>query len=289
LTVLLVIGLLHMFLVWNGDILTEYALAGFIVLPFLFGPRWLLAAGGMVGLVIYLIMPLLPAPVSLPQAAWMTNHIAQATRTYGTGGFLDVLAFRIQELPFIFPLHVLVFPRTIALFLFGVLTWRIGILRRASTDRGLLFGMMLAGILIGLGLTLAAEGQVLFGWPPLGRGQFLVERLATVVLASGYGAAVLGLMSFSGGRRMLAWAAPLGRMAFTNYLAQSLIFGCIFYGYGLGLFGRIGAAAALAIGIVVYVAQVIFSTCWLGHYRFGPIEWLWRSLMYGVPQRMHQH
>jgi uncharacterized protein len=75
-------------------------------------------------------------------------------------------------------------------------------------------------------------------------------------------------------------------MAFTNYLAQSIIFGWIFYGYGLGLFGRLGASAALAIGIVVYVGQVVFSARWLGRYRYGPVEWLWRTLMYGAPQPM---
>ena len=75
-------------------------------------------------------------------------------------------------------------------------------------------------------------------------------------------------------------------MALTNYLLQSIILGWIFYGYGLGLFGRVGVAAAFAMGIAVYAAQVWFSTWWLRHHWFGPLEWLWRSLMYGVAQPM---
>ena len=75
-------------------------------------------------------------------------------------------------------------------------------------------------------------------------------------------------------------------MAFTNYIFQSLIFGWIFYGYGLGYFGRMGAAQAFLLGLVVYVAQVLVSQWWLGRYRFGPIEWLWRTLMYGTRQPM---
>jgi uncharacterized protein len=75
-------------------------------------------------------------------------------------------------------------------------------------------------------------------------------------------------------------------MAFTNYLMQSLIFGWIFYGYGLGLFGRLGVASALAIGIAVYTGQVFFSAWWLRRYRYGPVEWLWRTLMYGAAQPM---
>ena len=67
---------------------------------------------------------------------------------------------------------------------------------------------------------------------------------------------------------------------------QSIIFGWIFYGYGLGLFGRLGITPALVIGIAVYVGQVRFSAWWLHHHRYGPLEWLWRSLMYGERQPM---
>ena len=88
------------------------------------------------------------------------------------------------------------------------------------------------------------------------------------------------------GKALLGWAAPLGRMAFTNYLAQSVIFGWIFYGYGFGLFGRLGVASALTIGIAVYVGQVVFSAWWLKSFRYGPVEWLWRTLMYGSAQPM---
>jgi uncharacterized protein len=73
-------------------------------------------------------------------------------------------------------------------------------------------------------------------------------------------------------------------MAFTNYLTQSLTFGWIFYGYGLGLFAKLGVAAALAIGIVVYVMQAAFSAFWLLNYNYGPVEWLWRSVMYATWQ-----
>ncbi|WP_271593151.1 DUF418 domain-containing protein [Bradyrhizobium sp. CCBAU 65884] len=106
------------------------------------------------------------------------------------------------------------------------------------------------------------------------------------MLALGYAAAVIAAVNLSGGRRMLGWAAPLGRMALTNYLAQSVICGWIFYGYGLGQFGRLGVAGTLAIGIFLYVAQVVFSAWWLRRYRFGPVEWLWCSCMYGLPQPM---
>ena len=77
-------------------------------------------------------------------------------------------------------------------------------------------------------------------------------------------------------------------MAFTNYLMQSLIFGFVFYGYGLGLFGKLGATTALTFGIAVYGTQVIISQWWLVRFNFGPIEWLWRTLMYGQKQPMRK-
>jgi uncharacterized protein len=197
---------------------------------------------------------------------------------------LDVLAFRIREIPAIVPLHVLIFPRTIALFLFGALAWRSGILRRPQDHRRLLFGIAVAGILCGGALTLAAEAYAWFGWS--WRAREAIERLGAVILASGYAAAVIGLVSIPLGKSMLGWAAPVGRMAFSNYLGQSLILGWIFYGYGFGLFGRSSVTTALAIAVAVYAAGVAISAWWLRRYRYGPVEWLWRSLMYGSWQPM---
>ena len=266
LAVLLAFGLIHLCLIWNGDILTEYALAGLIVLPLLFGPRWLLTSAALAFLALYLAMQAFPPPELFPDTATIRQHVVEATRVYATGGFLDVLAFRLHELPLFVPLHVFISPRTIGLFLVGALAWRTGIIQ--SPPRRLLF----IGIpCVGLGAALMLLGFEAFG---------------TIVLALGYGAAIMAIANLESGKKLLGWAAPLGRMAFTNYLMQSLIFGWIFYGYGLGLFGRLGVTSALAIGVAVYVVQVLFSKWWLRRYRYGPIEWLWRTLMYGVPQPM---
>lgn len=265
LAVLLVFGVIHLCLIWNGDILTEYALAGFIVLPFLFAPRWLLTLAALASLALYLAMQAFPPAGLFPSRAVIWQDVMDANRIYATGGFLDVLAFRLREIPLIASLHAFVFLRTIGLFLVGALAWRSRILQNVRA----LFAIAIPAI--GLGAALLYRGS---------------EPLGTILLALGYGAAILGIARFERGKRLLGWAAPLGRMAFTNYVAQSVIFGWIFYGYGLGLFGRLGITPALAIGIIVYAGQLRFSTWWLRHYRYGPLEWLWRSLMYGVRQPM---
>jgi len=280
LAVLLVFGLLHLCLIWNGDILTEYALAGLIVLPFLFGPRWLVAVAALASLGLYLAMQAFPPPGWWPSTAAMRQDVVEAHRIYATGGFLDVLAFRLRELPLFAPLHVFIFPRTIGLFLLGAFAWRTGILR--NPPRHLLFAIAAACIGLGAALILCHAG----GFIARGRIGALAEPLGTILLALGYGAGIIGIANLDSGKKLLGWAAPLGRMAFTNYLMQSLIFGWIFYGYGLGLFGRLGVASALAVGVAVYTGQVFFSAWWLRRYRYGPVEWLWRTLMYGAAQPM---
>jgi uncharacterized protein len=275
LAVLLGFGLIHLCLIWNGDILTEYALAGFIVLPFLFGPRRLLAVAALASLGLYLAMQAFPPPGLWPGTPALAQDVVEARRIYPTGGFLEVLAFRLREIPLFAALHVYIFPRTIGLFLLGAFAWRTGILR--NPPRHLLVLITAGCIGVGTALILSHAG---------GEIGLLAEPLGTILLALGYGAAIIGIANLDSGKKLLGWAAPLGRMAFTNYLMQSLIFGWIFYGYGLGLFGRLGVASALAIGIAVYTGQVFFSAWWLRRYRYGPVEWLWRTLMYGAAQPM---
>jgi uncharacterized protein len=289
LAVLLLIGAVHLVLIWNGDILVEYAVAGLVVLPLLFGPRWLALTLAAASLLYFIAMPLLPPPVAFPSTGWIRAHIAEAARVYGGGGFSDVLAFRISEIPAILPLHVLIFPRTVALFLFGALAWRSGLLREVPQRPGLLCATAIVGIVCGGGLTLAATADIPFAFRSSTRSGEVAERLGSILLVAGYAAAVLAVTANPAGKKLLGWAAPVGRMAFSNYLAQSLILGFIFYGYGLGLFGRVSVTAALAIALAVYAAQAAVSAWWLQRWRYGPVEWLWRSLMYGARQPMRLH
>jgi uncharacterized protein len=182
------------------------------------------------------------------------------------------------------PLHIYVFPRTVALFLFGAFVWRAGILRRAELHRRTLMVVAYFGVTIGALLTLASA---MHAWPKALTGAVeYLSALAPIILALGYGAAVICLVEFTAARRVLTAVAPLGRTAFSNYLLQSLVFGWIFFGYGLGLFGRLGATAVLLLGVGIYALQIWLSARWLSHFRFGPLEWLWRTLMYGAAQPM---
>lgn len=279
---LMAFGLIHLFLIWNGDILTEYALAGLIVLPFLFGPNWMLALGSASFLLLYLAMHLLPPVIALPDLHWLASHIRVAERIYRTGSFDQILAFRVEEARALLPLHVFIFPRTVGLFLLGMLAWRTDFVPNAKRHVQWLWLAGVLGVGIGFVVTLATSARSYSGWPSLGFVASFAAPAGTIVLALGYASLVVAAGTGTAGR-WLAWAKPIGRMAFTNYIVQSIILGWIFYGYGLALFGTIGLTAGLGLVFAIYVGQTLFSCWWLKRFRYGPLEWLWRALMYGRP------
>jgi len=283
LAILLVFGLAHLFLIWNGDILTEYAIVGFAALPFLYGPRWLLAAASALFLAWYAATPLLPPPIAFPDSAQIAHYIIDARQAYSAGSFMEILAFRIHEVRAIAVLHVYVMPRTLGLFLLGAWVWRTGFFRSVVPRQWL---AVAAGCLLAVGgwMTVAVAQGAALGWPLHWPARGVVDALALLVLAAGYGTAIIAIADHPRLRKLVAWAGPVGRMAFTNYIAQSVILSLIFYGFGLGLFGRLSVAPSLAIVVLIFAGQAALSAWWLDRFRFGPIEWLWRSLMYGKRQ-----
>ena len=270
--VLGLVGAAHVVLIWNCDILMLYAVCGLLLVPLLRLDVRVLTAIGLAALVL----PNLPLGIAWPPAEAIRANAAEAARVYAQGGFIEIMKFRCYEAwNFVLPLLAATLQRTFGLMVWGVAAWRSGILREPERHRRMLRRVLTGGLSIGGFLTAA---QLLAGW----RAPFGLEDLGSnIALAFGYGSAILLLRG-----RGLRVLAPAGQMALTNYLVQSIVLGWIFYGYGLGLFGKLGAAPAAAIGIAIYAAQVWLSGIWLRRLRFGPFEWLWRSATYGRRQQM---
>lgn len=271
LAVLLGFGLIHLLLIWNGDILTEYALAGLLVLPLLAAPAWLLGIASALLFAAYLAIPYMPPLVPWPENAWLLSHIDEANRVLPTGSWRQVIGFNLNELPYLLPLHVHVLPRTLGLFLLGALVWRLRVIQHAAALRGPIAAAGCVALVAGVLASVRSP-----------------DGAASVLLALGYAACTITLLEYAPVRSALRGFGAVGRMAFTNYVTQSLVAGCIFYGYGLGQFGRLDAPTVLALAVAIYVAQCWFSRWWLRRYRFGPLKWLWRTLTYGVMQPMRR-
>ena len=282
LVVLGAFGLIHLLFIWNGDILTQYALAGLMLLPLVAASDRTLVKWLGAFLAMHLVLPIVGV-VFWPDLDTLRRLLEQANRIYATGTWTEVRIHSWVEWLVMLPMFATTLPETLFLFVAGMLAWRRGLFQRPQEHRRRLVHLAMAGLALGaLMTTLGADSRwVRDGDITSALLQILAASLSPLVIAMGYGAGLLLLFSAPRGQPILRLLAPLGRMAFTNYIVQSVVFSLIFYGYGLGLFNRMGPAAALALGITVFLLQVAFSHAWLARHRYGPLEWLWRTLTYG--------
>jgi uncharacterized protein len=280
---LLGLGLIHLLFIWNGDILVAYAIIGLLVVPMLeLSPRSMFAIAAVL-LALFAALPWLPLPGGLAGPEDLAAHVAQADRVYRSGSFVEVWRFEWAELPLLLPLHLYILPRTMALFLIGALAWRTGFIRRALGQPRSLVAPGFISVLVGGLLTAAGDGRLpmsLAGFEPA------AASIAPPILAAGYGCLALAAFAAYSGSVPVGLIASVGRMAFTNYVLQSVILSLLFFGYGGGLYGRTTAVQGLAIGAAIYALQAWFSRRWLRRHLFGPLEWCWRSLTYSRRQPM---
>lgn len=107
-----------------------------------------------------------------------------------------------------------------------------------------------------------------------------LTQLGTVPVALGHAAVVMLVVKAGALPRLSARLAAVGRMALTNYLTQSILGTLLFYGYGVGLFGKLDRPELWLIVLAIWALQLWYSPIWLARFRFGPAEWIWRSLTY---------
>lgn len=171
----------------------------------------------------------------------------------------------------------------VGMFLLGVWCIRAGIMRNPQAHRSLFRRWAWFGLLLGVSLALISAA-IATSYDPANSDAFTIAAnlmtLANLPLSLGY-IGVLVLWVHGGGTSLrLAWLAPVGRMALSNYMLQSLIGTLTFYGYGLGLWGRIDRVGQLLLVCCVFAVQIVVSRWWLVRYRFGPMEWAWRAVTY---------
>ena len=171
-------------------------------------------------------------------------------------------------------------------FALGAAIGRSGILDDSPGHLPLL--RRIAAVAVPLGLVMALVVRLLGEdyWAPFAAAGPLGEALrspAALLLTAGYAAGIVVALHRPWGARLFGIFAPVGRMALTNYLAQGLIYAFVLFGVGpgLGLAGRIGTSSVILICVAFFAAQIAFSHWWLARYRFGPMEWVWRTLTYG--------
>lgn len=293
-----VFGILHGVVFWYGDILLHYAYCGLLMMLMRsWSARRLLWIGGGVTLLWAVMISLaswgmanMPAEFAAQMEAGRPASnpelIAEAVAAYRAGwpsGLLENIevwaTFQLMASPFLIPV-------TIPLMMLGLGLFKSGYL----SGRAPIWTYLLV-ILVG-GANLAA--LAIWGWQDTMAGEADPTRgLAAAAggaafLITLFYASVLILLIRFGLRPLVAWLAPVGRMAFTNYLTQTLIMVTLYYApWGAMWFGQHGPAQMWAVVGSIWVAQILWSPLWLSVFTMGPLEWVWRCLTYGrmVPLR----
>jgi uncharacterized protein len=294
LVILLVIGAVHS-LIWFGDILFAYAIIGFILILF----RNVKSKNLLRWSIFILLLPFLIDLVLLPffqTSATISLHNSipivhvsypdmipdTVINTYQNGSVADIFLLNFHNLVW---KYLGYFPSgqyftLFGIFLFGYYLASIGFFTEKSKPTLLLISSMIIGLLATFSARIS--GGSLYLWPPT-----LPNILFKLLLVTGqlfmcifYITVIYKINQTSIGIRILKYLIPMGRMALSNYLFQTIIMIVIFYNFGFNLFGKVGLITTAGIAMLVLVLQIIFSNIWLRHYKFGPFEWLWRSMTY---------
>lgn len=283
--ILLVFGVAHMVLVSNVDILTLYALCALLMIVLIRLPASVIGLAGFA--LLYLPWTFSGWPPLSPPATWPV-FVSNANRIYSTGSFGAILEFRwLETKELILPLLANVAQQTLGLMLVGVAAWRIGVIRESARYRTLLLVVSLGTGIVGLLNTAMVVLSHSTGMPEV-HIPFINVLGSNVPLTFAYAAALFAWRPEGWVAALSAPLAAMGRMALTTYLTQSIVLALLFYGYGFKLFGRLDPQTATVIGIALYAGQLWFCVWWLKQYRFGPFEWVWRSLTYGRRQPMRK-
>jgi uncharacterized protein len=291
---LLLFGLLHAHLLWYGDILYTYALCGmFVYLLRRKTPRALI----IWALVFYVLGTAIGLGIGASMASWPAAELEaftvenwrpspqmiQEEVTTFRGGWLTQLPARIEQAIAMETIIFLVVGawKTIGNMLLGMALLKMGVLS-GEAARAVYVRMAIAGF--ALGLPIVAFGiwrNVDNGWPVT--ALFVTTQFnywGAIIADFGWIGALMLLYLSPGAARIKATLAATGRMAFSNYILQTLICTTLFYGHGFGLFGTVSRVQQITIVVLIWIVQLVISPLWLSRFAYGPLEWVWRSLTY---------
>jgi len=292
---LLIFGLLHAYLLWSGDILFSYAVCGMLVYPFRKWPaRRLLVMGVLllsVSSLIYLgygwsMKSWPPDKIQvIEQQIWRPSpqQIATQVAAY-RGSWLSQMSQRVPEAELlqVQAFLYLTLWRAGGLMLIGMALYRLRLLTgdlKISTYRNLgIIGCAIAIPIILYGVNRDIAENWDFRYAFFIGSQF--NYWGSLGVALGWICLVMIACRTPSLRSWCRRFAAVGKMAFSNYIFETIVCTAIFYGHGLGQFGRLSRLGGVGIVLAIWLAIFALSKVWMDHFYSGPLEWLWRSLTY---------
>lgn len=291
---LFIIGLIHAYIFWHGDILVPYAMCA--VLVFLF--RKLSATKLIIiGLCLLMVPSLLYLMFGWSMQFWPQESINNTMITWHPGaehivkeiaafqdGWLVQMPYRIKSsITFeTFVFFIWTGWRAGGLMLIGMALYKWGILTANRSSKFYLW-MFISGILIGIpvisyGIYNNFKADFSLQYSMFFGSQY--NYLGSLCVSAAYIGFILYIFQKIRNSKIFTYLAQVGRTALSNYLFQTLLCTLVFYGQGFALFARVERKYQIIIVILVWFVQIIVTHIWLKYYKFGPMEWLWRSLAY---------
>ena len=311
---MLLLGAVHL-LIWTGDIVFFYALLAFILLALRkFSNKTLLITGA-----ILILSPILLywLKMTWPVLNYPSEKLGQIGQWSGDQLFpqykevdtREEFAAIMEEITwwdflknnlsgFFFRYSYLLFssriPKVLGMFLIGYVMGRSDFYKNLAQHKKLVITIIVSGLVIGLPANYMLAQQIqdhegdYFGLKQNGFYETIWYALGVAPLASAYVGLFMLAFRAKTGNKLLSLLAPVGKMAFSNYIMQSLISNFVFFGTGLNYMWKVGPVYYTIFGVLVFILQIIISTIWLRYFNYGPVEWLWRSATYKKWQPMRK-
>ncbi|OUE42732.1 hypothetical protein BZY95_09480 [Billgrantia desiderata SP1] len=294
---LMLFGIAHAYLLWYGDILFTFAVCALALFPLRhLAPSRQLALGVVLVAVTSLLFLAFDATVpawseedrQTFMAEWQPSaaQLASEVERYRSGWWQQLpqraeMAFEMQT----FTLLIWGLWRSAGLMLIGMALFRWGILTGQASRRTYL-SLLAVALLLGVPMILyGVHWNFANDWGP--RSMFVGTQFnywGSVLVAFGWVSVVMLLLRANVMGRLRLRLAAVGRTALSQYILQSVICSLIFYGHGLGMFGHIERSGQMLVVLGIWLLQLWLAPLWLRHFRYGPLEWLWRSLTRGQRQ-----
>ena len=322
---MMLLGVVHAYFIWFGDILFMYAVVGMLAYLFrklrprtllivacLLLPVTLMLSHGMASQIENTKMQVAEAMEMQTAGETLTTEQEKLLKEWEEmrafiapdseavqkdvdihqGGYVEITVNRVPVAAMmqIFGLFFFGLWRVTALMLIGMALMKTGVL---SAERTADFYRQMMLICYGIGMPLTVFSAIdlnAHGYDSMYamRNGGLANYFGSIIVGLGHVGLVMLVIKTGFVRRLLERFAAVGRMALTNYLMHSVILTTVFYGYGLGLYGEVPRFWQMGFVVAVIALQLGLSPWWLARYRFGPVEWLWRSLTYWQRQTMRR-
>jgi uncharacterized protein len=302
---LLLFGILHVTLLWEGDILIYYALFGLLLMLF----RKSSIRKMVIWMIIFLLIPivfsglisLLPVmlaanPEALAgfeqgnqqQLAQTKDIIQRAYETYSKGTYPEIIAMNWEQWGFLIIGIFVFYPTCMAMFLLGLIIGRKGLFKNAADYLPFFRKLFWMGLIIGIPLNALLLFTISKTTPGSMDQWMALERTTSIFGGVAFLCAYVSgfILLYHSGKlsKLFSGLSAVGRMALTNYLSHSLIALFLFRSVGFGLYGKFEVWQGILLTFFIFGLQIFISKWWLGKFRYGPLEWLWRTLTYGQAQ-----